>query len=155
MGRIWAVSERLWRKAAVNGSLRSALRLCAPNLGPLHPIEMETPHGQALKDQPRSNAVHRAAHDRPRTSPVDRTAAPLSEELVAGPPAALSIGGAVMHGFHPYSHRSSCWCQQPYCMCERPYWRCSRCEIYWSLVELLVALVLLFIFVVAAAHLRA
>jgi hypothetical protein len=86
---------------------------------------------------------------------VDRAAASLSEELVAGAPVPLSFGGAVMHGFHPYAHRSSCWCRQLICMCEQPYWRCSHCEIYWSLVELLVALVLLLIFVVAAAHLRA
>jgi hypothetical protein len=60
-----------------------------------------------------------------------------------------------MHRFHPYGHRASCCCQRPICVCDEQYWRCSRCETYWSLVELLVALVLLLIFVVAAAHLRA
>jgi hypothetical protein len=60
-----------------------------------------------------------------------------------------------MYGFHPHAHRSSCWCQRRICVCDEPYWRCSRCETYWSLVELLVALVLLLIFVVATAHLRA
>ena len=47
----------------MDGSLRSVLRLFAPRFGPLHPVEMENPHGQALKDQSRSNAVHRAAQD--------------------------------------------------------------------------------------------
>ena len=42
-----------------------------------------------------------------------------------------------------------------YLRLRRRIWRCSRCATYWSLVELLVALVLLLIFVVAAAHLRA
>jgi hypothetical protein len=116
---------------------------------------MENPYGQALKDQSRSNAVHRSAQDRRQSCPVDRVPATIRDELVAGPLASLPFGGAVMHRFHPYGHRASCCCQQPYCTCEQPYWRCSRCEIYWSLVELLIALVLLLIFVVAAAHLRA
>ena len=141
-----------WRKAAVDGSLRSVLRLFAPRFGPLHPVEMENPYGQALKDQSRSNAVHRAAQDRRQSCPVDRAATPLSEELVAG--LVAPVGGAVMHRFHPSGHRASCCCQRPVCVCDDAYWRCSRCEIYWSLVELLVALVLLLIFVVAVAHLR-
>jgi hypothetical protein len=86
---------------------------------------------------------------------VDRAATSLGEALVAGPLAPLPFGGAVMHRFHPYGHRSSCCCQRAVCVCDDAYWRCPHCEIYWSLVELLIALVLLLIFLVAAAHLRA
>jgi hypothetical protein len=154
-GRTWANSRSgLWRKAAVDGSLRSVLHFCAPRFGPLHPVEMENPYGQALKDQSRSNAVHRAAQHRRQSCPVDRAATSLSEELVAGPLVPLPFGGAVMHRFHPHAHRSSCCCERAICDCYDAYWRCPRCEIYWSLVELLVALVLLLIFVVAVAQLR-
>jgi hypothetical protein len=115
-GRTWANSRSgLWRKAAVDGSLRSVLHFCAPRFGPLHPVEMENPYGQALKDQSRSNAVHRAAQHRRQSCPVDRAATSLSEELVAGPLVPLPFGGAVMHRFHPHAHRSSCCCERAIC----------------------------------------
>ena len=125
-GRTWANgwSDRL-RKAAVGGSLRSVLHLCATRFGPLHPVEMENPYGQALKDQSRSNAVHRSAQDRRQPCPVDRVPATIRDELVAGPLAPLPFGGAVMHRFHPYGHRSACCCQRPVCVCDDAYWRCA------------------------------
>ncbi len=84
-----------WRKAAVRRLAALGLALVRSESRPIASSRDGDPHGQALKNQPRSNAVHRAAHDRARASQVDRAAASLGEELVAGGLAPLPFGGAV------------------------------------------------------------